>query len=175
MINVGQTWGRVGRRRTMIGVPVWEIIGRLGLAALLGAVVGLERELAGLPAGLRTHALAALGAAGFGVVSIVAFPGGDPGRVAAGVATGIGFLGAGLILRRDGQHVLGLTTAAGIWSVGATGLAIGTGMYLVGIASALLVGFILASERALMLSKHFQSLRERWMARDVAEDGPERT
>jgi putative Mg2+ transporter-C (MgtC) family protein len=148
----------------------WEIMGRLALAAALGMLIGLERELAGLPAGLRTHALAALGSAGFGVVSIVAFPSGDPGRVAAGVATGIGFLGAGLILKRNDHEVLGLTTAAGIWTVGAIGLAVGSGMYQAGVACAVLAGLILASERALRLNKQFQRVRSAWMARDLPAD-----
>ena len=146
----------------------WAMIGRLALAAALGLLIGLERELAGLPAGFRTHALAALGAAGFGIVSMFAFPSGDPGRVAAGVATGIGFLGAGMILKRDKRgEVHGLTTAAGIWTVGAIGLAIGTGLYVPGVVCALLVAVILASERALRLSKHFRRLRARWMSRDA--------
>ena len=150
----------------MGAIGLWEIVGRLALASALGLLIGLERELAGLPAGLRTHGLAALGAAGFGVVSVAAFPDGDPGRVAAGVATGIGFLGAGLILKRDDREVLGLTTAAGIWTVGATGLAVGTGLYLAGTVCALFAALILASERALRLNTHFLRLRSTWMARD---------
>jgi putative Mg2+ transporter-C (MgtC) family protein len=149
----------------------WEIVGRLALAAGLGLLIGLERELSGLPAGLRTHGLAALGSAGFGVISVAAFPSGDPGRVAAGVATGIGFLGAGLILKRDRQEVLGLTTAAGIWTVGAIGLAVGSGMYLAGLGCAVLAALILASERALRLNKLFRRLRTMWMARDRVGDG----
>jgi putative Mg2+ transporter-C (MgtC) family protein len=128
-----------------------ELVGRLILAAFLGFVIGLERELAGQPAGERTHAMASLGAATFAVISVLAFPGGDTARVAAGVVTGLGFLGAGMILKGEGQEIHGLTTAAGIWAVGAIGLAIGAGMYLLGIASAVLVGLILASERVLRI------------------------
>ena len=149
----------------------WEMVGRLALAAALGLLIGLERELASLPAGFRTHGLAALGAAGFGIISISAFPAGDQGRVAAGVATGIGFLGAGMILKRDKRgEVHGLTTAAGIWTVGAIGLAIGTGLYVAGLACALLVAVILASERALRLDMRFRRWRARWISRD-APDG----
>lgn len=149
-------------------VGEWEMVGRLALSAALGLLIGLERELAGLPAGFRTHALAALGAAGFRIVSINAFPSGDPGRVAASVATGIGFLGAGMILKRDDRgEVHGLTTAAGIWTVGAIGLAIGTGLYVAGVVCTLLVAVILASERALQLNKYFRRLRARWMSRDA--------
>ncbi len=154
----------------MSNVMGWEIVGRLALAAALGLLIGLEREMAGLPAGLRTHGLAALGAAGFGIVSVAAFPAGDPGRVAAGVATGIGFLGAGMILKRDQHGVYGLTTAAGIWTVGAIGLAIGTGLYLPGVACTLIVAIILASERALRLNMRFRRWRSGWVARDRRED-----
>lgn len=98
---------------------------RLTSAAGLGAVIGLERELRAQPAGLRTHLLVALGAGLFTVAGIT-LPGTDPGRVAAQVVAGIGFLGAGAILReRGGVH--GLTTAASLWVSAATGLACGVG------------------------------------------------
>ncbi|NIM05511.1 MAG: MgtC/SapB family protein, partial [Armatimonadetes bacterium] len=97
--------------------------GRLVLAALLGFLIGLEREFRGQAAGERTHALVALGAAAFALISPRGFPGGDATRVAAGVVTGIGFLGAGMILKKEGEKIEGLTTAAGIWAVGAIGLA----------------------------------------------------
>jgi putative Mg2+ transporter-C (MgtC) family protein len=87
----------------------WELVGRLVLAAVLGFVIGLERELRGQAAGERTHALVALGAAAFALISARAFPGGDTARVAAGVVTGIGFLGAGMILKRDGERIEGLS------------------------------------------------------------------
>jgi putative Mg2+ transporter-C (MgtC) family protein len=136
-----------------------ELVGRLILAAFLGFVIGLERELAGRPAGERTHALASLGAATFAVISFKAFPGGDTARVAAGVVTGLGFLGAGMILKEQGPEIHGLTTAAGIWAVGAIGLAIGAGMYLLGIASTILVALILASERALRIDERLARRR----------------
>jgi putative Mg2+ transporter-C (MgtC) family protein len=139
----------------------WEMIGRLLLAAFLGFAIGLERELAGQPAGERTHALVALGAATFGLVSLTAFPGSDTARVAAGVVTGIGFLGAGMILRREGQEVHGLTTAAGIWAVGGIGLSIGAGAYVLGVAAAVLVGTILALERWLKIDKRLEMHRTR--------------
>lgn len=127
-----------------------EIIGRLIIAAILGFLIGLERSLSGHPAGERTHALAALGAAMFTVVSIIAFPDSDPARIAAGIITGLGFLGAGMILKKGEHEIHGLTTAAGIWAVGAIGVAIGAGMYILGIGGAILIGFILASERVLL-------------------------
>ncbi len=113
--------------------PQVEVLWRLLLAVFLGAAVGFQREKAGKPAGLRTHALICLGSALFTLVSLFGFGVGvDPSRVAAGVVTGIGFLGAGVILRGlRGNGIVGLTTAASIWTTAAIGLAAGTGMYLV--------------------------------------------
>lgn len=84
-----------------------EAIGRLLLAAMLGFVIGLERESVGQSAGERTHALVALGSAAFTVLSITAFPGSDLSRVAAGVVTGLGFLGAGTILKDGDTRIHG--------------------------------------------------------------------
>ena len=148
----------------------WELVGRLVLAALLGFSIGLEREIRGQAAGERTHALVALGAAAFALISGRAFPGGDTARVAAGVVTGIGFLGAGMILKKEGVRIEGLTTAAGIWAVGAIGLAIGAGMYLLGIVAAVLVGLILAAESVLKLDKRLE--RRRAKERKEKPQGP---
>lgn len=131
----------------MAAISSLEIVGRLVLSAFLGFVVGLERALAGQPAGERTHALASVGAGAFGLISVTGLPGSDPTRIAAGVVTGLGFLGAGMILKDSGQKVQGLTTAAGIWAVGSGGLAVGMGLYLVGIGSTMVVLLLLASER----------------------------
>ena len=114
--------------------------GRLLLASLLGAMIGLEREIHGRTAGFRTHLLVSLGSALFMAVSISLYReygdfsgklpvGVDPGRVAAQVVTGIGFLGAGAIIR-DKASVRGLTTAACLWIAAAIGLACGAGLYL---------------------------------------------
>jgi putative Mg2+ transporter-C (MgtC) family protein len=103
---------------------------RLLLAAFYGAGVGYERERSDKPAGLRTHILVALGAALFTVVSMFGFGDvGDPGRVAAQIVTGIGFLGAGAIIQSQ-TTVRGLTTAATVWVTAAIGMAVGVGMYL---------------------------------------------
>lgn len=153
-------------------VSEWELVGRVVLAAVLGYLIGLERELTGQPAGERTHALVALGAAAFALISGRAFPGGDTARLAAGVVTGLGFLGAGMILKRRGEGVQGLTTAAGIWAVGAIGLAVGAGMYLLGITTAALVGLILASDRALKLDQRLARWRADTETQDSLEDGP---
>ena len=109
-----------------------EITLRILLAAALGAVIGFQRGRAGKPAGIRTHSLICLGAALFSSLSTLVFPEADPTRIAAGVVTGIGFLGAGAIIRRiEGSLVGGLTTAATIWTAAAIGMAAGFGMYIV--------------------------------------------
>lgn len=118
-----------------------EAVIKLLLASLLGGLIGLERELHGRPAGFRTHLLVSLGAALFVVVSINFyrvygnFSGGlpvgvDPGRVAAQVVTGIGFLGAGAIIQEKGS-IRGLTTAACLWVAAAIGVACGAGMFMI--------------------------------------------
>ena len=111
------------------GLQIARVVIRVIAAALLGALLGWERERAGKPAGLRTHMLVALGAALF-----VLFPSeagmaiGDLSRVIQGVATGIGFIGAGTILKRaESEQVEGLTTAASIWLTGAIGMSVGAG------------------------------------------------
>lgn len=110
--------------------PVTVII-RLLLATLLGAAVGFEREYFGKSAGLRTHALVCMASTLMTIVSIYISKcsGSDPGRIAAQVITGIGFIGAGTILRA-GASVKGLTTAATLWTVAGIGLAVGVGEYL---------------------------------------------
>ncbi len=108
-----------------------EIVLRLLLATALGTIIGYQRERANRPAGLRTHILVCVGAALFTVVSVYGFGSlADPGRVAAGIVTGIGFLGAGAIIQREGGLVAGLTTAATIWIVAAIGMAAGAGLYI---------------------------------------------
>jgi len=121
-----------------------EMVLRLLLAATLGAAIGYQRERAHKPAGLRTHILICAGAALFTVVSVYGFgASGDPARVAAGVVAGIGFLGAGAIIRRGEGIVEGLTTAATIWAVAAIGLAAGAGLYLVAAVTAAVVLVVL--------------------------------
>lgn len=118
---------------------------RVTVAAALSSLVGLEREWQGHAAGLRTHMLVGLGAALFTALSLYAFGEGDPGRVAAQIVTGIGFLGAGAIIqRRDRRSPHGLTTAAGVWAVSAIGMTCGVGAYVLGVYSTLLILFVLA-------------------------------
>lgn len=119
-----------------------EIFLRLVLAALAGGLIGFERKAVHKPAGLRTHMIVCLGAALFTLVSITAFTDADPSRIVAGIVTGIGFLGAGTIFRAE-NHVKGLTTAASLWSVGAIGIAMGIGEYLLAAVATVLVIIIL--------------------------------
>lgn len=121
-----------------------EIIFRIVFAGLIGGLIGMEREANHRPAGLRTHVLVTLGSSLIMLISIDGFNsmGGDPARLAAQVVSGIGFLGAGTILRTDNE-VKGLTTAASVWVSGGIGLAIGSGYYIGGIATSILVLFAL--------------------------------
>jgi putative Mg2+ transporter-C (MgtC) family protein len=106
----------------------WELALRLLLAAVLGGIIGFQRELYGKPAGARTLALIAVGAGMFGVLSLTGFPGNNTSAIAAAVVTGVGFLGAGAILHRNGG-VEGLTTAATVWVAAGVGLAASAGLY----------------------------------------------
>jgi len=116
---------------------------RLLLAAALGAIIGSQRERANKPAGLRTHTLICVGSALFTVASIYGFGvAADPSRLAAGIVAGIGFLGAGAIIRTR-EHLVGLTTAATIWSVAAIGLAAGAGLYIISAITTAVVLIIL--------------------------------
>jgi len=129
---------------------VMEMILRLLLATALGTIIGYQRERAKKPAGLRTHVLICLGAALFTVVSIYGFGvASDPARVAAGVVVGIGFIGAGVILHREGEIVAGLTTAATIWAVAGIGLAAGAGLYLISVVATVLVLAVLLIPRSI--------------------------
>lgn len=125
-----------------------EMLLRLGVATLCGGLIGLEREIHGKVAGLRTHALVSLGAALIMIVSIdiyFAFKGEasvDPSRIAAQVVSGIGFLGAGAIIRFP-TGITGLTTAASLWAVSAIGLASGAGFYKPALAATVMVFTVL--------------------------------
>ncbi|WP_010582670.1 MgtC/SapB family protein [Schlesneria paludicola] len=133
-------------------IPAIAMLLRMGTSTILGAAIGYERERSGHPAGLRTHLLVALASTTFMLVStqfvyfqtyrkedLIAV---DTSRIAASVVTGIGFLGAGAIIR-NGINVQGLTTAASLWLVAAIGLAAGAGMYTVAIVATLTALFCL--------------------------------
>ena len=128
-----------------------EACGRLALATLFGAVIGINRELGRKPAGLRTHSLVALGAAVAALTSqhLTSVAGMADGaavsRVIQGIVTGVGFIGAGVILHRDDPRgVHGLTTAASIWVVAAVGTAAGLGLWRIGVASVFLLLLVFA-------------------------------
>ena len=122
----------------------WVLIFRLFAAGLMGGLIGLEREFRAKEAGVRTHFIVALGSALFMIISQFAFEGRqhDAARVAAQVVSGIGFIGAGVIIFQK-NAVRGITTAAGLWVAAAIGLACGGGMYPVAIAATLLTVMVL--------------------------------
>ena len=140
-------WGPLG---------FWELFTRLGLAVVLGGLIGLERERLDRAAGLRTHALVSVASALIMVVSTYGFPNTvngvavslDPSRMAAQVISGIGFLGAGVIILRK-NTVRGLTTAATVWSVAGIGLACGGGLYAAAVVGTLFMLFIQAGLKPL--------------------------
>lgn len=153
----------------------WDFALRLFVAGAMGVLIGLEREYRAKEAGYRTHFLVALGSALMMIVSQYGFMEVlktdlirlDPSRIAAQVVSGIGFIGAGTIILQK-QIVRGLTTAAGIWATSGIGLAVGAGMYAVGISATLLV--LLGLET---LSYFFKSIGLRNMMIDFSTDEKE--
>ena len=131
----------------------WNFILRLFIAGLLGGLIGFEREFRAKEAGLRTHFLVALGSALFMLISQYAFTGRfDAARVAAQVVSGIGFIGAGVIIFQK-NVVRGVTTAAGLWVAGAIGLACGAGMYVIAAAATLMT--IICLETMHLITRHY--------------------
>ena len=153
----------------------WDFALRLFVAGAMGVLIGLEREYRAKEAGYRTHFLVALGSALMMIVSQYGFMEVlktdlirlDPSRIAAQVVSGIGFIGAGTVILQK-QIVRGLTTAAGIWATSGIGLAVGAGMYAVGISATLLV--LLGLET---LSYFFKSIGLRNMMIDFFTDDKE--
>jgi putative Mg2+ transporter-C (MgtC) family protein len=147
---------------------------RILLAGLATALIGLEREVQGKPAGIRTYALVGIGSAAFTVVGTIGFGNGDPAaRVVQGVITGIGFLGAGTIIQRRNQ-VVGLTTAAGIWAAAAIGVAIGANLLIVGIGAAIVVFLLLQFMDPHVLVRFGLASKEHVEGRIDGGSGPER-
>jgi putative Mg2+ transporter-C (MgtC) family protein len=150
----------------LYGEQFWNTMVPLLIAAICGGAVGLERERLRRPAGLRTHVLVSLGSALIMQVSLTmwemtgrgALGNGDPGRIAAQVVSGIGFLGAGTIMR-EGANIRGLTTAASLWVVAGIGLAVGAGMYLPAIGATVLV---------MLTLKTLSEVEHRWIAKGGA-------
>ena len=137
-------------RLTAFGQPltIVAVLMRIGVAVVIGAVIGIEREIKNRPAGMRTHVLVCVGAA---LVSLIesqtvadvvalgnASIGVSMGRITTSVVSGVGFLGAGMIFVRN-QTISGLTTAAGVWATAGIGMTIGAGLYFLGVAATLLI------------------------------------
>lgn len=163
-------------------IMTWDFILRLFVAGMLGAVVGLDREYRAKEAGYRTHFLVALGSALIMIVSQYGFQdiiqedgvSLDPSRVAAQVVSGIGFIGAGTIIFQK-QMVRGLTTAAGLWATAGIGLAVGAGLFWLGIAATALtlvglevLNFFFKSIGLRSVSANF-SVRDKEMVKTVIE------
>ncbi|HLU11321.1 MAG TPA: MgtC/SapB family protein [Oceanobacillus sp.] len=130
----------------MISIPLETQIVvaiQLLLAAFLSMILGWERERKHREAGLRTHMLIGTGSCLFTALSLYGFADGDPGRVASQILPGLGFLGAGAILK-EGANIQGLTTAASIWLTAAVGMAVATGAWFLAICAVLLVWFVLS-------------------------------
>lgn len=145
-----------------------QMVLRALVATCLGAAIGWERERHGHDAGLRTYAAVSLGACVFGLVSAHANPVSETTRIASNVVTGVGFLGAGVILRERGRTV-GLTTAATLWATAAVGLSLAYAMYGIAVLSAVII--------FLLLAVHDISAWQRWVAsrpqRREVDPGPD--
>ena len=159
-----------GKMDLNVAQGTWNLMLRILVAAALGGILGLERDIHGRGAGLRTHLLVSSGAALFMILSTHVATFGvvigldftkvtDPGRIAAQIVTGIGFLGAGVIIR-EGFSVRGLTTAACLWVAAAIGMASGAGLYILATTTTVLALFSLVLLRRL----------ERYYAKDVYRD-----
>ncbi|WP_018250155.1 MgtC/SapB family protein [Orenia marismortui] len=152
-----------------------EVVLRLVLACILGGAIGFERERNSRPAGFRTNILVSLGSTIAMIVSIKLFlefkasQSVDPGRIAAQVISGVGFLGAGTIIR-EGFSVKGLTTSAGLWAIAGIGLALGAGFYLSAITTAILV--ILTLTLLSKVEKTISNIHKKYLIRIKAFDQP---
>jgi putative Mg2+ transporter-C (MgtC) family protein len=150
-----------------------ELVARVAIATVCGAAIGLEREFSDKPAGLRTHALVAMGAAAFTVAGFAAYGSLgtgvtiDPARIAAQVVNGIGFLGAGVVIF-TGDRLRGLTTAAELWAVAAIGVLTGLGMWMVGAAATAMILIIIVGGRP--LESMIDRMRLRRVRRAMAKE-----
>ena len=159
----------------------WDAAIKVSLAALLGAIVGLERVVGGHAAGLRTNMMISISSCLFTILSIEGFPmqgsSQDTARVAAQIVTGVGFLGAGALLQTK-KHIRGLTTAATIWLVAAIGMAVGTGAYFIAIFTTALSTVLLAllapvSERLEQRAEEQWKMRQSTQKKRAAHTGEE--
>ena len=150
---------------SVAAVSALELALRLGLALVFGALIGIEREWHHKAAGIRTHALLSLGSAAFGVISLLGFgPTNNPMQIAAGVLTGIGFIGGGVIMRR-GDMVQGITTATTLWTTASIGLAVAAGYY---VLTTLVFLGVLAVQFPLRALSH-------WVEQRAGTDSPRQT
>ena len=144
-----------------------EALGRVALGGLLGYVIGFEREYRGSDAGDRTFALVCMGSAAFTAIGVAQFPA-TAEKILAGIVTGIGFLGAGLIMRGDGGGVRGLTTAASLWATAALGVFVGAGELLLAVGLMLLALAILEAQRVPVVGKLLDG--GQWRQRRISGD-----
>jgi putative Mg2+ transporter-C (MgtC) family protein len=139
---------------------------RVLLAAALGAFIGIERELRGYPAGVRTMALVAMGSALFTEISLITS---TEDRIAAGIVTGVGFLGAGVIFR-ESYTIKGITTAATVWAAAAIGMAVGRRLYLAAGLGALLIFVLLEARLVIQPLDDFLRARVPWLIAHEPDD-----
>lgn len=135
--------------------PQIELLLRIVAACITGALIGLERNVCNKEAGIRTHAIVALGSALIMIISKYGFSdiaNYDASRIAAQIVSGIGFLGTGIIFVKNNDYVSGLTTAAGIWATSGIGMAMGAGLYFLGFVSAIMIIII-------------QTMTHKWVSR----------
>lgn len=141
---------------------IWAMVGRLALATLLGALVGINREISKKPAGLRTHALVSLAAALATVMGMMLTTGATsdpsaPARIIQGIVAGVGFIGGGVIMFREDIHMThGLTTAASIWVVSVVGVVVGAGLWRMAVAAVVLALLVLTVGRRIDQALHHQ-------------------
>jgi len=139
-----------------------EIVTKVIFAAIMGMIIGLEREIDFKPAGLRTHALVCMGAALFTALSFsLIHTNIDPSRIAAGIVTGIGFLGAGAIFMSK-DRITGLTTAADLWVLAAVGVAVGLGFYVAALSTTIVIYVTLSFGRYM---KRIENRKKSWFKR----------
>src|ERR1700758_2663410 len=162
MLDFHNTWGLL---RAEMGTVVSATIARLVVAAILGGIIGLERQLRHKPAGLRTNLFICFGAAMYTILSaqLAASFGGDHTRIAAQIIPGIGFIGAGSILHARGS-VVGLTTAATLFVVASVGMAAGGGLYITAVFA---TGLILIALEFLRIVENRFALRSRLVTYEV--------
>jgi len=146
----------------------FPVLWRSGLAALIGLAIGWERRASGSPVRARILALVALATTALTAISFQ-IPLGDPSRIPDGVLTGVGFIGAGVVMRDGKGEVRGLTTAASLWAITGVSIAIGVGLVVLGLLLALLVYFVIAWDEWPLMTRLRQE-RAQQMAKDAAEE-----